>query len=174
MEYRYTFGGETIVIQVQAAGDGFAVMVGGRAYQVKTSAARPGELDLTLGGDRRCLAYVAADGASRWVALASGEAAGQTWVLSVPDTRPRSRRAQSLGHEALQAQMPGFVRRVLVTQGEAVARGQVLLLLEAMKIEIRVTAPHAGVVERVAVAAGQAVERGQALVELVSQPDEPG
>jgi biotin carboxyl carrier protein len=44
----------------------------------------------------------------------------------------------------------------------------VLLLLEAMKMERRVTAPHAGRVEAVAVREGQAVERGQALVDLVT------
>jgi biotin carboxyl carrier protein len=60
------------------------------------------------------------------------------------------------------------VRRVLVAAGDEVERGQVLLLLEAMKMEMRVTAPHAGRVESVAVAEGQAVERGQPLVDLVT------
>jgi biotin carboxyl carrier protein len=62
--------------------------------------------------------------------------------------------------------MPGVVRRVLVAAGDEVSRGQVLILLEAMKMEIRVTAPHAGRVERVSVVEGQPVDRGQTLVAL--------
>ena len=69
--------------------------------------------------------------------------------------------------------MPGIVRQVLVAEGQAVARGQALMLLEAMKMEIRVTAPEAGLVRRVAVTAGQTVERGQALIELGPAPDPP-
>jgi biotin carboxyl carrier protein len=79
----------------------------------------------------------------------------------------RGRRGGHGAHDALEAQMPGVVRRVLAAAGEHVERGQALLLLEAMKMEIRVTAPQAGRVERVLVAEGAAVERGQALVDLV-------
>ncbi len=169
MEYRYDYGGETIVVQVEISRDAFALTVAGRAYQVKAGLARPAELDLVIDGQRRCLAYVAAEGASRWVALPSG----QVFQLTVPGASRRSGHARASGHESLEAQMPGIVRRVLVAEGEAVSRGQALVLLEAMKMEIRVTAPHAGVVERMAVAAGQTVERGQPLVELSSPPDPP-
>jgi len=62
--------------------------------------------------------------------------------------------------------MPGTVLRVDVHQGEHVSEGQALVLLEAMKMELAVTAPGAGVVSAVLVAAGELVSRGQALVEL--------
>jgi biotin carboxyl carrier protein len=54
----------------------------------------------------------------------------------------------------------------LEAEGEAVTRGQTLLLLEAMKMELRVTAPADGRVWRVHCATGQVVERGQLLIEL--------
>ncbi len=179
MEYRYDFGGRLYVVRVEAAGDGFAVTVGGRTYQVKASQIRPGELDLELDGPRRCLAYVAVEGANRWVALAadansgSGQARSQAYCLTAPDSRRVSRHGSGAGHAALEAQMPGTVRQVLVAEGEQVARGQTLALLEAMKMEIRVTAPDAGVVARVTVTAGQTVERGQALFALGPVPDQP-
>ncbi len=173
MEYRFECGGETVLVRVDVAGEGFSVSVSGRAYQVKARSERTGELDLTIGEDRRCLVYVAADGLSRWAAPATGEGRGHTYVLTVPDTSRPSRHGRAAGHESLEAQMPGIVRRVLVGAGDVVARGQTLILLEAMKLEIRVTAPHTGAVQRVAVTAGQSVERGQALVELVSSPDPP-
>ena len=62
--------------------------------------------------------------------------------------------------------MPGQVRELLVTAGETVTRGQTLLLLEAMKMEIRITAPSDGRVKRLLVAAGDVVDRGQRLVEM--------
>lgn len=62
--------------------------------------------------------------------------------------------------------MPGLVRSVLVREGDSVEKGQALVLLEAMKMEIRVAAPHAGKVIEVLVAAGETVDRGQRLIEL--------
>ena len=62
--------------------------------------------------------------------------------------------------------MPGTVLEVLVSPGDVVSAGQVLVLLEAMKMELAVPAPAAGTVTAVLVAAGDLVARGQALVEL--------
>ena len=70
------------------------------------------------------------------------------------------------GHETLEAAMPGLVRGVLVKAGDSVERGQALVLLEAMKMEIRVSAPHAGKVAKVLVSPGETVDRGQRLIEL--------
>ncbi len=62
--------------------------------------------------------------------------------------------------------MPGRVVAVQVAEGEAVTKGQRLLIIEAMKMENEVKCPRDGVVMAVRVAAGDAVEAGQALVEL--------
>ena len=62
--------------------------------------------------------------------------------------------------------MPGRVLDVLVAEGDSVQKGDTLVLLEAMKMELRVQAPGDGQVARVLCAAGQVVERGQLLVEL--------
>jgi acetyl/propionyl-CoA carboxylase alpha subunit len=70
------------------------------------------------------------------------------------------------GNEMLEAAMPGQVRAVLVEEGDAVEKGQALALLEAMKMEIKVAAPHAGRVAKVLITAGQVVDRGQRLFEL--------
>jgi biotin carboxyl carrier protein len=62
--------------------------------------------------------------------------------------------------------MPGLVRAVNINEGDAVVKGQTLLLLEAMKMEIRVQAPRDGVVRKLFVKHGQTVEREQMLVEI--------
>lgn len=66
----------------------------------------------------------------------------------------------------LAAPMPGRVRRIFAATGETVARGAVLLSLEAMKMEHAIRAPRDGVVKRVLVAQDDLVEAGAELVEL--------
>jgi biotin carboxyl carrier protein len=62
--------------------------------------------------------------------------------------------------------MPGQVRAVNVKPGDAVVRGQVVIVLEAMKMEIRLQAPFSGSVATVEASLGQTVEREQVLVRL--------
>jgi biotin carboxyl carrier protein len=62
--------------------------------------------------------------------------------------------------------MPAQVADVLVSAGDGVTIGQPLLILEAMKMEMRVTAPHDGVVTQVFVARGDVVERDQQLIDI--------
>ena len=103
------------------------------------------------------------------VAWASG--GGDTRVLAhVPATRHRDLDAAG-GDAALVAPMPGSVAAVQVSEGEHVTRGQVLLVVEAMKMEHPVTAPTDGTATDLAVAAGDAVDGGQALVTV--HPDQP-
>jgi acetyl-CoA/propionyl-CoA carboxylase biotin carboxyl carrier protein len=70
------------------------------------------------------------------------------------------------GGQAVRAPMPAQVRAVQVAEGDEVEKGQTLLLLEAMKMEIRVKAPGAGRVARLLVTSGQSVEKEQLLAEL--------
>jgi acetyl-CoA/propionyl-CoA carboxylase biotin carboxyl carrier protein len=59
--------------------------------------------------------------------------------------------------------MQGTVLSVAVSVGDAVETGAVLCIVEAMKMENEVRAPHAGVVEQLSVAAGQPVTTGQVI-----------
>ena len=62
--------------------------------------------------------------------------------------------------------MPAQVREVQVAAGERVEKGQTLLLLEAMKMEIRIKAPTGGLVKKLLVSSGQSVDKEQLLVEI--------
>ena len=68
---------------------------------------------------------------------------------------------------SLIAPMPASVLRVDVAVGDTVASGQVVALLEAMKIQVQVVAPAAGAVSAVHVHAGDVVARGDVLIEVV-------
>ena len=70
---------------------------------------------------------------------------------------------------SLLAPMPGSVVRLLVAEGDEVTQGQVLLALEAMKMEHTIRAPHDGTVHEVRVSVGQQVETG-ALMLVVEEP----
>ncbi|MBI3242612.1 MAG: acetyl-CoA carboxylase biotin carboxylase subunit [Chloroflexi bacterium] len=100
--------------------------------------------------------------------LGTGAAAGSGRQASGGVKREAAKRqtTRAGGHEALEAAMPGLVRNVLVKEGDLVEKGQALVLLEAMKMEIRVAAPHAGKVVKVLVSPGETVDRGQRLIEL--------
>ena len=69
------------------------------------------------------------------------------------------------------APMPGKVLSVAVAEGAAVEDGQLLLILEAMKMEHRITAPAAGTLDGFLVAVGDQVEEGAALVEFTAEGD---
>lgn len=149
-------------VAIERVGDGWRVVIDGRAHDIAVKPHAGGRLELTIGGVRRS-AYVAAVGTRRWVAIGD-----RTWQLERIDGSPRRRAgsASESGHDVLEATMPGQVRAVLVDPGATVKAGQTLVLLEAMKMELQVKAPHDGTVAAVLVQVGQVVERGQRLVDI--------
>jgi len=64
--------------------------------------------------------------------------------------------------------MPGRVRRTLLKAGDAVKRGEVVMIVEAMKMEHAIRAPRDGVLTRIAHGEGDLVEAGVALAEIAS------
>jgi pyruvate carboxylase subunit B len=71
------------------------------------------------------------------------------------------------GPQPLKAPMPGLIVRVTVAVGDAVAAGQGIVVMEAMKMENELAAPAAGTVKAVHAKAGNAVEKGALLVEFI-------
>ena len=66
----------------------------------------------------------------------------------------------------IKAPMPGLVLEIAVTQGQAVAAGEKLLILEAMKMENSIILQADATIKKISVSAGQSVEKGQVLIEL--------
>lgn len=173
MEFRYRYGGEEFTVQLEPQpGGGYVARIDGREMAVSVQRSQPGQLNFTVDGER-VHAYTAnirtpQTGTSlHFVALADREAC----VFEVEKVTGSARRGGTGRTPAggLTAQMPGQVMEVFVKEGERVEAGQPLLLLEAMKMEMRVTAPADGIVTRLLVEAGQAVERGQQLAEVTAE-----
>ena len=70
------------------------------------------------------------------------------------------------GAQTVDCPMPGKILSVAVTAGQAVKKGDVLCILEAMKMQNEIVAPHDATVSEVRVAANQTVATGDALVVL--------
>jgi len=77
-----------------------------------------------------------------------------------------AKRGPTAARGAIVAQMTGRVIRVDVKPGDEVVEGQVLLIVEAMKMENEITAPMAGTVKEVAVNPGARVSEGDLLVQI--------
>ena len=103
---------------------------------------------------------VARDGDRWWVGHD-----GHAWLVA-PGARQRG--ADGAGEDELRAPMPGSVVAVTATPGAAVARGEVLLVLESMKMELEITAPRDGIVAAVHVAAGDQVALDTPLASMVA------
>jgi propionyl-CoA carboxylase alpha chain len=84
-----------------------------------------------------------------------------------PTTGPGAARPQG----SLASPLPGIVRRVAVRPGEAVAAGALLVVVEAMKLEHRISAPAAGRVRELLVAEGQEVDAGTPVAVLEDAGD---
>ncbi|MER9071413.1 acetyl/propionyl/methylcrotonyl-CoA carboxylase subunit alpha [Mesorhizobium sp. M0904] len=87
--------------------------------------------------------------------------------FAVPDPLARSDEAAASG--SLRAPMPGLVKLVRAAKGEAVIKGQPLLILEAMKMEHTIAAPHDGLIAEIA-AEGAQVTDGTVLVRFAEEP----
>lgn len=123
----------------------------------------PGELLLERDGNR-VRAFVAADEHATWVFID-----GRTFKFE--KVRKGSKgfekvRGGSRGLTDLSAPMPATVLRILTAPGKTVRRGETLILLEAMKMELPLRAPQDGTVTEVRCAEGQLVQPGSILVEM--------
>ena len=111
-------------------------------------------------GDRRYIATVARDGRRSWVHVA-----GHVFVID-PSSSDARRGSSAADHDALSAPMPATVTKINVKAGDAVKDGDVIVLLEAMKMELPIRAPHDGVVKKLNCRAGELVQPGSPLVDF--------
>lgn len=97
---------------------------------------------------------------------------GRQYQVKVEDEREKRLKAAAGGGAAeggefhLKAPMPGLVVAVLLEEGQTVKKGQVMLILESMKMQNELKAPRDGITGRVRVKAGESVEQRQTLLSL--------
>jgi len=116
---------------------------------------------------RNEIVYVAGSAADRWIfwkgEVFRGEWGGPDGVAGPDKARP----AQKVGPTSLIAPMPARVIKILVQPGAAVKKGDTLVMLEAMKMELPIRAPADGKVAAVQCRDGELVQADAVLVDLV-------
>lgn len=129
----------------------YKVTLNGRTYEVEVEAGKAMLLD-------EYEAYAPAPAAPAAPAPAA----------AAPAAAPAAPAASAVtaAGETVNAPMPGVVLRVEVTQGAAVKAGQVLLILEAMKMENEILAPRDGTVAQIVAQKGVSVDTGAPLIVL--------
>jgi biotin carboxyl carrier protein len=163
MRYSFRLGSrETFVTQEEhAAGPKFCV--GDTCYEPKVQSLGKGHYKVTVGP--KTYEFTIRNGA-----VFEGPRALD---LEVRRARPELSRARAAGRKAdgrVKPPMPGKVVEVKVKEGQAVAEGDVLLVLEAMKMQNDLKSPMAGKVAKVHVSDGQNVEATTVMIELEPAP----
>ena len=83
-----------------------------------------------------------------------------------PAAAPAPKAAAPAGATTVEAPMPGKILNIKVSEGQAVKFGEVVVIMEAMKMETEIVAPADGTVSKILVKAGDSVDTGAALVAL--------
>ena len=112
-------------------------------------------------GERSRVAYAAGSAEARWVFID-----GRVFVIDAAPQSSGRRRARAHDEGALAAPMPATVVKINVEPGQRVATGDVLIMLEAMKMELPIKAPRDASVKAIACTPGELVQPGVPLLEL--------
>lgn len=163
MKILYTHAGQTFHLEAEPGARGVEIRMDDTRVPVHVLSDAAPRITFVYDGVTHT-ARVVSGGKRRWVHWN-----GRTLVLERGEA-DRSRAARTeregIGSGIVTAPMPGQVRGVLVQSGDWVQEGQALLLLEAMKMEIRVTAARAGQIVELDARVGQTVEREQILAKI--------
>ena len=144
------------------------ISVDGKVYEVDFESVSGQPVYSLIVDGKSHESYVAA-GDHDWQVLIRG----RLFPVTVEDEREKRLRSAAGGGVAetgefhLRAPMPGLVVAILVEEGQAVKKGQVLLILESMKMQNELKSPRDGMVGRLRVKAGETVEQKQTLLSVM-------
>jgi biotin carboxyl carrier protein len=143
------------------------ISVNGRALTVDFNSVSGQPVYSLLMDGQSVEAYVY-PGEEKWEVLLMG----RQFQVMVEDEREKRLKAAAGGSVSesgefhLKAPMPGMVVSILVEEGQEIEKGQVMLILESMKMQNELKSPRAGTVGRVRVRAGESVEQKQTLLSV--------
>lgn len=151
---------DDVVVDVNRDGQDYALVIDGQDIPLQVRQDRTGAWLVTTHQGSRKL-YVAGQGDQRWVFMD-----GKVHSLLLPDPEHADDEEVGTAGPCLVSDMPGKVVQVLVGAGDVVSAGQVLVIMESMKMETELTAAVAGTIVAVHVEADQVVGQGAALVDV--------
>jgi biotin carboxyl carrier protein len=161
MKIDLQIGGKKRSVSIERSAGLLECTIDGRKVNAHAAEVSPGFYSLLIGG-RSFEVLVQPNSADLTVLVGSRE-----YEISILDRREwrkgQSAAAEKEGRERIMASMPGKVVRVLVKNGDAIKKGQGILVVEAMKMQNEIRAAKSGTIERLEVAEGQTVSAGQVL-----------
>lgn len=167
MKYEITHDGVTRVVDVEPIGDvhkgrgRYRLRFDGEEHEVDVL--RPSPEALTMLIDHHSWEAGAVRTSDGWMV----DVVGVAHDVAVVDPRRKAlRMSAGAAGGTLTTQMPGRIVRVLVAVGDAVKKGQPVMVVEAMKMENELKSPVDGHVAEILVAEGQTVEAGNKLVRI--------
>jgi 3-methylcrotonyl-CoA carboxylase alpha subunit len=164
MAYRFSWHGRHHRVELEyAQGRPTAAMAGDETRRALAGVQIATEEAVARIGDRRYHARYCIVGAHVYLWL---EAEAYDFLLDDPRTHEFHATAAVGG---LTTPLPGVVVSIPVTVGSKVSAGEVLMVIEAMKMEHAITAPHAGTVKSIHFARGERVPEGSELLELAPE-----
>lgn len=144
---------------VDVHGDG-RILVEGTDRPIRVASVDAGEYEVT-DGERRRRVFVAGPADAREVFID-----GRVFRFEITSASERRQKGAAAHADSLTAPMPATVIKVLVEPGQQVRRGDTLIKLEAMKMELPIRAPHDGLVKAVRCRDGELVQAGVRLLDL--------
>ena len=146
----------------------YRLRIGETEYEAEVKSITPDRAAIVVNGTEYVVDLVAI---GRHAAEPSRPATAAARQPSEPRTAARPSRSTSEGSAgSVCSPMPGLILRVEVKEGQLVKAGQTLVVMEAMKMENAVLAPHNGTVRKVLATEGASVSEGDVLVE-VTRPE---
>ena len=164
MKYVSTVNGNEYLIEII---DERHIVVNGRKYTVDFNSVS-GQPMYSLLVDSKSFEGFVYPGETEWEVLLMG----RQYPVVVEDEREKRLRAAAGGSVSetgefhLKAPMPGMVVSIPVEEGQEIEKGQVLLILESMKMQNELKAPRVGTIGRIRVKPGESVEQRQTLLSV--------
>ena len=165
MKYISTVNDEEFIIEIEQNNQ---IVVNGTRYNIDFQHLPEGDV-LSLLLNNRSLEAVVEAREDNWEVLTKGE----LYTVKVQDERAyrlakaRGVAGEVAGEAQIKSPMPGLIVAVPVAEGDVVAKGDKVIILESMKMENELRAPKDGVVARVNIAQGASVEKDQVLAVIV-------
>ena len=166
MIYLTTIGDQTYTIEIN---DEHRVIVDGQSYEIDCQALAAQNLFSLLIDNKSYEAFVETEGDETRVLMR-----GYLYELKVADERAVRLAKSASGTVALtddfhlKAPMPGLVVAVPVAEGQAVNKGDILVILESMKMQNELKSPRDGTVMRIKVKGGDSVEQNQQMITVAA------
>jgi len=161
MQHAFKLGEHEYGLALSRARRGYRLHLGARVVAIDLRAGEGDWQILTVDGVTERV-HLAVHGDEVWVHVD-----GAAYVLRYLHPLQRlAGRSHALAQDQIRAPMPGSLVSLAVKAGQAVVKGQTLLVMESMKMETTLVAPHDGLVQAVHYEPGQTFERDALLLEL--------